>query len=135
MELLVNIDVDDVQQAATFYTAAFDLKLTRWLFDGAVAELEGAGPRIYLLAKPSASKPYPRAASARDYRRHWTPLHLDFVVSDIDSAVARALRAGASLESGVSSFPWGKLATMVDPFGHGFCLIQFSDSGYDAEGT
>lgn len=26
---------------------------------------------------------------------------------------------------------WGKLALMADPFGHGFCFLQFLGSGYD----
>jgi hypothetical protein len=26
---------------------------------------------------------------------------------------------------------WGKLALMADPFGHGFCFVQFVGRGYD----
>ena len=26
---------------------------------------------------------------------------------------------------------WGKLALFADPFGHGFCLIEFLGRGYD----
>ena len=25
-----------------------------------------------------------------------------------------------------------RIALLADPFGHGFCLIQFSEQGYDA---
>jgi predicted enzyme related to lactoylglutathione lyase len=135
MQLLVNIDVDDVERAVGFYTSALDLNLSRLLFDGTVAELTGASATIYLLAKPSGSRPVPQNGSLRDYRRHWTPVHLDFLVDDIDAAVARAVAAGAALESGVSTYRWGELATFADPFGHGFCLIQFSDAGYGDEGT
>jgi hypothetical protein len=28
--------------------------------------------------------------------------------------------------------PYGRLALVADPFGHGFCLIQFNERGYDA---
>ena len=34
----------------------------------------------------------------------------------------------------VQTFPWGRMATLSDPFGHGFCLIQFAGGGYDDAG-
>jgi len=67
--------------------------------------------------------------------RHWTPVHLDVVVKDIDAAVQRALHAGATLEQEVRSSHWGKLALMADSFGHGFCLVQFVGRGYDEIAT
>ena len=30
---------------------------------------------------------------------------------------------------------YGKLAMFADPFGHGFCLIEFNAEGYDAIAT
>jgi hypothetical protein len=39
--------------------------------------------------------------------------------------------AGARLEAAVSTHPWGRLALMADPFGHGFCFVQFLGHGYD----
>jgi predicted enzyme related to lactoylglutathione lyase len=71
----------------------------------------------------------------RDYARHWTPVHLDFVVDDIDSAVTRAREAGARLEGEIRVGAWGKIAGMADPFGNGFCLIEFSGAGYDEIAT
>ncbi|HDS0950960.1 TPA: hypothetical protein QDZ34_003472 [Stenotrophomonas maltophilia] len=68
----------------------------------------------------------------RDYERHWTPLHLDWVVEDINVALSRAVAAGAVIERPVSERRWGRLAVLADPFGHGFCLIQFVGLGYDA---
>jgi uncharacterized glyoxalase superfamily protein PhnB len=61
----------------------------------------------------------------------WTPVHLDFVVEEIESAVQGALAAGARLEATISTAKWGKLALMADPFGHGFCFIEFLGRGYD----
>jgi len=58
-------------------------------------------------------------------------VHLDFAVEDISIAVERAVRAGATLEGPVQTHPWGHVATMSDPFGNGFCLIQFLGRGYD----
>jgi predicted enzyme related to lactoylglutathione lyase len=132
MRILVNIDVDDLERAIAFYGAAFDLYLARRLFDGSVAEMHGASSTIYLLAKAKGTAPWPGAFCARDYHRHWTPVHLDFEVPDIAAAVERAVAAGARLESEPRSFSWGRLAMLSDPFGHGFCLLQFTDTGYDA---
>ena len=132
MQLLVNVDVDDIERAIEFYRAAFGLHLGRRLFGGSVAEMLGASSMIYLLAKPAGTLPWPQASSARDYHRHWTPVHLDFEVADIGMAVERAVAAGARLENEPRFFDWGRLAMLSDPFGHGFCLLQFTDRGYDA---
>ena len=97
-------------------------------------ELLGATCAIYLLAKPAGSSPADDAPP-RDYGRHWTPVHLDVVVPDVEAAVARAEAAGAKLEAPVRSQAWGRLALMADPFGHGFCLIEFLGRGYDEIAT
>ena len=81
-------------------------------------------------AAASVRAVHPAAAQQRSYARHWTPLHLDVVVDDIEAAVARAVAAGARLEEPVSTHAWGRLALMADPFGHGFCLVQFLGRGY-----
>jgi predicted enzyme related to lactoylglutathione lyase len=53
------------------------------------------------------------------------------VVDDVEAALTRALAAGAVLEQGVRTDAWGMIAMLADPFGHGFCLIQFLNRGYD----
>ena len=77
------------------------------------------------------SRPTPSAGGVRDYRRHWTPVHLDFVVDDLDAAVSRCTAAGATLEKPATEQPWGLIALFSDPFGHGFCLLQLRGRGYD----
>jgi predicted enzyme related to lactoylglutathione lyase len=129
--VLINIDVDDLPKALAFYTAAFELRIGRRL--GAdVIELLGAQAPIYLLTKRAGTSAVTTSVSiTRDYRRHWTAVHLDFVVDDLDAALVRAQTAGARLEGDVRSDVWGKLALLSDPFGHGFCLLQFLGRGYD----
>lgn len=129
-ELLVNIDVDDLEPAVAFYTEGLELSVGR-RFGGGVVELLGANAPIFLLAKAAGSAPFSGASSPRDYRRHWTPVHLDFVVTDLDLSLARATAAGARLEGEVSERAWGRLAMLSDPFGNGFCLLQFLRGGYD----
>lgn len=131
--LLVNVDVDDLARAEAFYTCAFGLRANRRFGDGAV-ELLGAGVRLYLLHKPAGSVADANG-SLRDYRRHWTPVHLDFVVDDLDAALARAEAAGARREGEAREAAWGRMAVLADPFGHGLCLLQFVGRGYDEIAT
>jgi len=81
--------------------------------------------------KQSGSSPSAFTSQIRDYQRHWTPVHLDFVVSDLDAAVARARNAGAKIEGPLQTFNWGRQACMSDPFGNGLCLVQWLGRGYD----
>jgi predicted enzyme related to lactoylglutathione lyase len=131
LQIVVNIDVDDLEEAIEFYTSALGLRLGRRLFEGSVAEILGATSTIHLLSKPCGAIAVPNTAIAREYRRHWTPVHLDFEVEDASVTVERAVRAGAKLEGEIQSFAWGRLAVMSDPFGHGFCVLQFLGNGYD----
>ena len=128
--VLINLDVDDLERAVVFYTQALALRVGR-RFGAEFVERLGAEAPIYLLLKAASSEPFERAEQLRRYTRHWTPLHLDFVVTDLEAAVARALAAGAVLEATPSQHAYGRLALLHDPFGHGFCLIQFEGKGYD----
>lgn len=129
MNLLVNLDVDDLKRAMAFYESALGLKVGRRFANDAMAELLGAPVPIYLLVKPAGAAPF---HPARSYVRHWTPVHLDFVVEDLDAALARALKAGATLEAQPAARAWGRMANLADPFGHGWCLLEFTERGYDA---
>jgi lactoylglutathione lyase len=128
--LLVNIDVDDLARAEHFYVDALGLTAAR-RFGSDGLELLGASSPIYLLRQAAGSAAGDATAQTRDYRRHWTPVHLDFVVEDLDAALARATAAGARLEGAVRTAAWGRIATLADPFGHGLCLVQFLNRGYD----
>jgi predicted enzyme related to lactoylglutathione lyase len=128
MDLLVNIDVPDLAAAIAFYADAFGLTVTRRLGPEA-AELAGWPARLYLLQKPAGS--IGAANDRRRYERHWTPVHLDVVVNDLDAALARALAAGARTETAIRTEPWGRIVVLADPFGHGLCLIQFLGRGYE----
>jgi predicted enzyme related to lactoylglutathione lyase len=128
--LLINIDVDDLERGVAFYTEALGLRRGRTLFDGTVAELTGGCAPIYLLLRPAGTPAAGGLRQRRRYCRHWTPVHLDFVVADAAAAVARAVAAGARLEGAVESCGWGRLATLADPFGNGFCLVELAGGDY-----
>ena len=129
--LLLNIDVPDVEAAIAFYTAALELRVGR-RFDAGFVELLGCEAPIYLLAKDAGTSIGPAGGDLRRYARHWTPLHPDFVVGDMDAAIARAVAAGARQEGETCNASYGRLAMFADPFGHGFCLIEFNATGYDS---
>jgi len=129
--LLVNIDVPDMAAGIAFYTSALGLKVGR-RFDKDFVELLGADAPIYLLRKDAGTPIGPAGGDVRRYQRHWTPVHPDFVVADMDAAIARAVAAGAVQEGETCDAAYGRLAMFADPFGHGFCLIAFNQRGYDA---
>jgi len=133
-DLLVNIDVDDLEKAVAFYSSAIGLAPAR-RFGAFAVEMVGGSAKIYLLAKPAHSNPLVSGPVKRSYARHWTPVHVDFVVDDIDAAAARARAAGAKPEGQIARNSWGNLARFADPFGHGFCLIEFRNRGYDEIAT
>jgi predicted enzyme related to lactoylglutathione lyase len=130
MQLLVNIDVNDLERAISFYCDAFQLTVGR-RFGADGVELLGSSSLIYLLVKAEGSVPSALTGQLRTYERHWSPIHLDFVVPEVESAVRRAMSVGAKLEQPIKTSNWGKLALLADPFGHGFCFVQFLGRGYD----
>jgi catechol 2,3-dioxygenase-like lactoylglutathione lyase family enzyme len=130
MDIRICIDVDDMERAVAFYTEGLGLHCGR-RFQSGFVELLGAGSPIDLLLQTEGSRPLPGSAATRSYQRHWTPVHLDFVVDDIDAAVARLLQHGAVLEMPVNQRAWGLIAGLADPFGHGIDLLQFTGRGYD----
>lgn len=129
MTLLLNIDVPDVEAGVRFYTTAFGLTVGR-RFGTDFVELLGWPATVYLLAKPAGT--IGAGGDLRRYDRHWTPVHADVVVEDVDAAVNRAVAAGATLEAPAEDASYGRIAMLADPFGHGFCLLQLNARGYDA---
>lgn len=130
MQLLVNLDVPDMDAATAFYTSALPLMVGR-RFDSGFVELLGAPVPIYLLECAEGSQATANPDVKRAYTRHWCPVHLDFIVLNIDTAIEKALAAGATQETALRDTPYGRIATFSDPFGHGFCLIEFNEGGYD----
>ena len=131
MEIRICIDVDDLERGIAFYTGGLGLRLGRRLGDD-WAELIGASSPIDLLANAPGTAPLgPAQPQRRDYARHWTPVHLDFVVERIGDAAQRLVALGAVLERPIENRRWGRMASMADPFGHGLDLLEFKGRGYD----
>lgn len=129
MRIVVNIDVPKLAPAIDFYSTALELRLSR-IIDDDVAELKGASSVVYLLSTAAGSVASGSTEETRRYSRHWTPVHIDFVVDDILTATDRAIMAGAIQESECVAWRGSKCITFSDPFGHGFCLIEFAGETY-----
>ena len=131
MEIRICIDVDDLEHGIAFYTQGLGLRVGRRLDDDWV-ELLGAASAIDLLANPGGTPALgPGHPQRRSYARHWTPVHLDFAVDDIESSARKLVALGATLERPILERRWGRMANLADPFGHGFDLLQFRGRGYD----
>lgn len=125
------IEVTDAERGIAFYCGGLGLRLKRRLSPRWI-ELDGANLPVFLLAGRSSPADLGQGRTApRDYRRHWTPVHLDFVVPDLDTMVSRLCGLGGSLDCDIKQRDYGRIANMGDPFGNGFDLIEFSGAGYD----
>jgi predicted enzyme related to lactoylglutathione lyase len=124
------IEVTELEPGINFYCEGLGLSLKRRLSPSWV-ELDGADLPIFLLCDRPAMADLGGKRVRRSFSRHWTPVHLDFVVSDLDLAVTRLTGLGATLDRPVQHREYGRMANMADPFGNGFDLIEFSGVGYD----
>ena len=110
MSVLINVDVPDLERAIAFYANAFGLAVGRRFGAGGV-ELIGWQVPLFLLRKEAGS--IGAGASLRTYDRHWTPVHLDVIVDGIESALSRAVAAGALVEHAIRTETWGKIAVLL----------------------
>ena len=124
------IEVTDLARGIEFYCGGIGLTHKRQLGPRWV-ELAGANLPIFLLAYRPANAELGAAKVPRDFGRHWTPVHLDFIVTNLDEMVGRLRDFGVTLDREIQIREYGHMANMADPFGNGFDLIEFSGPGYD----
>lgn len=120
-----------INDARRFYETGLGFEFSRTLFEGRVAELDAAGTKLYLIQQAQGSTAVKGTGIRRDYASHWTPVHLDVLVEDLEAVLEKALDAGATQSGATGIHRWGKLAPLRDPFGHGVCLLQLLGEGYD----
>ena len=105
-------------RAVKFYGRGLGLTVVKQQPDWAQVKL---GEQTFWIMKAPAG---PQGQISRDYRRHWTPVHLDFAVDNIDEAVKRAVEAGGKLEGEIQRSAKGALANLSDPSGNGVDLVS-----------
>jgi predicted enzyme related to lactoylglutathione lyase len=130
LEVHAYIEVTEPQRGIAFYCDGLGLTVRRRLSPRWI-ELAGANLPIFLLANQPEVADLGTISAKRNYDRHWTPVHLDFIVPDLDAIVARLTARGGTLDRAIKHREYGRIANMADPFGNGFDLIEFSGSGYD----
>jgi predicted enzyme related to lactoylglutathione lyase len=114
------IDVADLDKAGAFYCQA--LQCTEVGRNPRNVRVAAGGTELYLMLRPEGSMPFPAATEGRSFARHWTPVHLDFHVEDVERSTSEIVRLGGTVE-GQESGDWGSLTRCADPFGNGFCLV------------
>jgi predicted enzyme related to lactoylglutathione lyase len=121
IKISVSIDVSNLKEAEIFYVEALGCKKVR--DQGSMVVLSVENSDIYLQEKAAGTKPLKSNDVVRDYERHWTPIHLDFLCDNVDEIVSKVLKLGGTHEGGESA-EWGAIAHCADPFGNGFCIIN-----------
>ncbi|GFE52453.1 glyoxalase [Roseobacter cerasinus] len=116
----VSIDVSDMTKALTFYVEALGCKFKKKYSDDWQVVSVGT---LDLHIQQKASGTIGAADHKRDYSRHWTPVHLDFIVDDIEPICAKIENRGGTVEKKTFS-EIADLANCADPFGNGFDLIR-----------
>lgn len=114
------IDVPDLKGATTFYCDALGCSIDKE--QASHNTLSVGGTTLHLSLKEGGTDATGTGSCARSYERHWTPVHLDFDVDDVDAAVVEVKRLGGTVE-GLKRGEWGAAAFCADPFGNGFCLL------------
>ena len=122
MKYSVSIDVPILDDGLRFYGEVFDFVESARPVEG-YAVLTCGDVEIGLIEKAAGTRPARVSSDLRRYKRHWTPVHIDFYVEDFESALARALAAGAQCEKQFSDGDHPPAAFCSGPFGNGFCII------------
>jgi len=123
-KISVCIDVLEMKKAILFYTKALGFELVHK--KGQYTELLTDGLTIYLSENKAGTNPLINGKATRNYERHWTPIHLDVHVSDLDKCVALVVELGGVKEDEKNG-DWGSAAFCADPFGNGFCVMQYNN--------
>lgn len=122
-KISICIDVSEMDKGIKFYTQALGCELVKKGEE--FTELTADGTTIYLAEKAAGTNPLTIGEASRSYERHWTPVHLDFVVPDLSQSLASLIELGG-IKEGENSGDWGSIAFCADPFGNGFCVMQYN---------
>lgn len=111
------IAVEDGRRAIDWYAEVFDAKGRGEPYvmeDGAIGHAELAiGDGVLMLAEGSTEVPVQPPKHPQTYSHS---IHL--TLPDVDAVIDRAKRAGAEIEREPVDQPYGRVAVLIDPFGH-----------------
>ena len=118
----LSIDVPELEAGLRFYATVFGFVEKARPFP-TMAVLDANNVTVCMHAKPSGTKPSVASAELRRYERHWTPVHLDFDVPDLDAVLVKVRAEGGTVENEFRNQGPKPVAFCSDPFGNGFCVI------------
>jgi predicted enzyme related to lactoylglutathione lyase len=118
----VSIDVPNLQRGLGFYGSVFGFVETARPFP-TMAILDANNVTVCMHEKSEGTKSSPRGAEVRRYERHWTPVHLDLHVPDLDAVLTKVRAEGGTIENEFRTQGPKPVAFCSDPFGNGFCVI------------
>lgn len=127
MKYSVAIDVPNLDEGIRFYRDAFGFEEAGRPVD-IYAVLKCDNSTIGLMEKAAGTKPAEGADDVRRYERHWTPVHVDFRVDDLEKTLRRVLSAGGKCEKKFDGGEHSPIAFCSDPFGNGFCVLETEPS-------
>lgn len=120
--LNLSIDVPNLENGLRFYTRVFGFVETARPFP-TMAILDANNVTVCMHEKDPGTKSSPGGADTRRYERHWTPVHIDFHVPDLDATLSLVRSEDGSVEVEFRTQGPKPVAFCSDPFGNGFCVI------------
>lgn len=118
----VSIDVPNLDDGIRFYGRVFGFSETARPFPS-MAVLDANNVTVCMHEKAVGTNSSSAGVDQRRYERHWTPVHLDLHVRDIDALLTRVRTEGGAVESEFRTQGPKPVAFCSDPFGNGFCVI------------
>jgi len=118
----VSIDVPNLEQGLRFYSEVFGFVETARPFP-TMAILDGNNVTVCMHEKAPGTKSSSAGNATRHYDRHWTPVHLDLHVQDLDAVLEKVRSEGGAVEMEFRNQGPKPVGFCSDPFGNGFCVI------------
>jgi predicted enzyme related to lactoylglutathione lyase len=118
----LSIDVPNLEAGLRFYGNVFGFREKARPFP-TMAILDANNVTVCMHEKAAGTKSSPGGSDLRRYERHWTPVHVDVHVEDLDAALEKMRAEGGLVEAEFRTEGPMPVAFCSDPFGNGFCVI------------
>jgi predicted enzyme related to lactoylglutathione lyase len=118
----LSIDVPNLEAGLRFYGNVFGFREKARPFP-TMAILDANNLTVCMHEKAAGTKSSPGGSDVRRYERHWTPVHVDVHVEDLDAVLEKLRAEGGLVETEFRTEGPMPVAFCSDPFGNGFCVI------------
>jgi len=118
----LSIDVPNLEAGLRFYGNVFGFREKARPFP-TMAILDANNLTVCMHEKAAGTKSSSGGSDVRRYERHWTAVHADVHVEDLDAALEKIRAEGGLVETEFRTEGPMPVAFCSDPFGNGFCVI------------